>query len=60
MRVSIENNSWDYVQGIIEKEINSAFKLRMKENKMENFKTRKLDARDQRKLSGFNRNTRTE
>ena len=27
----IENNSWDYVQGLIEKEINSAFKLRMKE-----------------------------
>jgi len=35
MSVSIENNSWDYVQGIIEKEINSAFKLRIKEdNKM--------------------------
>jgi ribosomal protein S17E len=27
-RISIENNSWDYVQGLIEKEINSAFKLR--------------------------------
>jgi hypothetical protein len=29
--IPIENNSWDYVQGLIEKEINSAFKLRMKE-----------------------------
>ena len=28
MPISIENNSWDYIQGIIEKEINSAFKLR--------------------------------
>jgi len=28
MPTSIENNSWDYVQGLIEKEINSAFKLR--------------------------------
>ena len=28
MPISIENNSWDYVQGLIEKEINSAFKLR--------------------------------
>jgi hypothetical protein len=27
-RIPIENNSWDYVQGLIEKEINSAFKLR--------------------------------
>ena len=27
----IENNSWDYVQGLIEKEINSEFKLRIKE-----------------------------
>jgi len=27
--ISIENNSWDYVLGLIEKEINSAFKLRM-------------------------------
>ena len=26
--IPIENNSWDYVQGLIEKEINSAFKLR--------------------------------
>ena len=25
--IPIENNSWDYVQGLIEKEINSAFKL---------------------------------
>ena len=33
--IPIENNSWDYVQGLIEKEINSAFKLRIKEdNKM--------------------------
>ena len=31
MPIPIENNSWDYVQGIIEKEINSAFKLRIKE-----------------------------
>ena len=31
MSVAVENNSWDYVQGLIEKEINSAFKLRMKE-----------------------------
>ena len=29
--IPIENNSWDYVQGLIEKEINSAFKLRIKE-----------------------------
>ena len=28
MPIPIENNSWDYVQGLIEKEINSAFKLR--------------------------------
>ena len=35
MPIPIENNSWDYVQGLIEKEINSAFKLRIKEdNKM--------------------------
>jgi len=27
--IPIENNSWDYVQGLIEKEINSAFKLRI-------------------------------
>ena len=27
MPISAENNSWDYVQGLIEKEINSAFKL---------------------------------
>ena len=31
MPIPIENNSWDYVQGLIEKEINSAFKLRIKE-----------------------------
>ena len=36
MPIPIENNSWDYVQRLIEKEINSAFKLRIKENdKME-------------------------
>ena len=29
MPIPIENNSWDYVQRLIEKEINSAFKLRM-------------------------------
>ena len=36
MPIPIENNSWDYVQGLIEKEINSAFKLRIKNdnNKM--------------------------
>ena len=34
MPIPIENNSWDYVQGIIEREISSAFKLRMKEDKM--------------------------
>ena len=34
--IPIENNSWDYVQRLIEKEINSAFKLRIKEDdKME-------------------------
>ena len=47
MPIPIENNSWDYVQRLIEREINSAFKL--KENKMENFKTRKLDAADYHK-----------
>jgi len=26
--ISVENDSWDYVQGMIEKEINSAFKIR--------------------------------
>ena len=35
MSISIETTSWDYVQGLIEKEINSAFKLRIKENKKE-------------------------
>ena len=50
MPIPIENNSWDYVQGLIEKEINSAFKLRIKEDEMEdNFKTRKLDAADYHK-----------
>ena len=36
MPIPIENNSWDYVQRLIEREINSAFKLRIKEddNKM--------------------------
>ena len=34
MPIPIENNSWDYVQRIIEREISSAFKLRMKEDKM--------------------------
>ena len=32
MPIPIENNSWDYVQRLIEREINSAFKL--KEDKM--------------------------
>ena len=32
MPIPIENNSWDYVQGLIEREISSAFKL--KEDKM--------------------------
>ena len=49
MPIPIENNSWDYVQGLIEREISSAFKLRIKEDKMENFKTRKLDAADYHK-----------
>ena len=34
MPIPVENNSWDYVQRLIEREINSAFKLRMKEDKM--------------------------
>ena len=34
--IPVENNSWDYVQRLIEREINSAFKLRIKEDdKME-------------------------
>ena len=37
MPIPIENNSWDYVQGLIEKEINLAFKLRIKENKKEEY-----------------------
>ena len=49
MPIPIENNSWDYVQRLIEREINSAFKLRIKEDEMENFKTRKLDAADYHK-----------
>ena len=47
--IPIENNSWDYVQRLIEREINSAFKLRIKEDKMENFKTRPLNAADYHK-----------
>ena len=47
MPIPIENNSWDYVQRLIEREINSAFKL--KENNMENFKTRPLNAADYHK-----------
>ena len=38
MPIPIENNSWDYVQRIIDREISSAFKL--KENTMENEKSR--------------------
>ena len=38
MPIPIENNSWDYVQGLIEKEINSAFKLRIKEDDKMKFK----------------------
>ena len=34
MPIPVENNSWDYVQRLIEREINSAFKLRTKEDKM--------------------------
>ena len=49
MPIPIENNSWDYVQGLIEREINSAFKLRIKEDEMENFKTRPLNAADYHK-----------
>ena len=52
MPIPIENNSWDYVQRLIERKINSAFKLRQQEsdNKMENnFETRKLDASDYHK-----------
>ena len=34
--IPVENNSWDYVQRIIDREISSAFKLRIKEDdKME-------------------------
>ena len=47
-RIPIENNSWDYVQRLIEREINSAFKLK-EENNMENFETRKLNAADYHK-----------
>ena len=31
MPIPVENNSWDYVQRLIEREINSAFKLRITE-----------------------------
>jgi hypothetical protein len=48
IKPSIENNSWDYVQRLIEREINSAFKLK-ESDKMENFETRKLDASDYHK-----------
>ena len=34
MPIPVENNSWDYVQRLIEREISSAFKLRTKEDKM--------------------------
>ena len=44
MPIPVENNSWDYVQRIIDREISSAFKLRIKEDKMEN-----LDAKDYHK-----------
>ena len=46
MPIPIENNSWDYVQGLIEKEINSAFKLRIEENKMEDNNFKKLPSPD--------------
>ena len=37
--IPIENNSWDYVQRLIEREINSAFKLKeTMEEKEEKFK----------------------
>jgi len=40
MPIPIENNSWDYVQRLIEREINSAFKsIQTKWNNMKN-KTR--------------------
>ena len=46
MPISIENNSWDYVQGLIEKEINLAFKLRIKENKKEEYDLAILSRQD--------------
>ena len=52
MPIPIENNSWDYVQRLIEREINSAFKLK-ESDKMENFKTRKLDASDYHKAHPY-------
>ena len=45
--IPIENNSWDYVQRIIDREISSAFKL--KETMEDNLKTQKLDASDYHK-----------
>ena len=47
MPIPIENNSWDYVQRIIDREISSAFKL--KETMEDNLKTQKLDASDYHK-----------
>ena len=44
MPIPIENNSWDYVQRLIDREISSAFKL--KETMEDNLKTQKLDASD--------------
>ena len=57
MPISIENNSWDYVQGLIEKEINSAFKLRIKETKKEQndiaILSRKDKGREKTKEKGY-------
>ena len=57
MPIPIENNSWDYVQGLIEKEINSAFKLRIKENKKEQndiaILSRKDKGREKTKEKGY-------
>ena len=36
MPIPLENNSWDYVQRLIEKEIHSAFKLRDNNNNNNN------------------------
>ena len=43
MPISIENNSWDYVQRLIEREINSAFKLRMTKEEKQKTKTIRED-----------------